>query len=58
MNGEFYPKSSAIDYMIGELHLALGDRDQALVRYRAALEKAPDNRLAKQRIDELQKKQQ
>lgn len=57
MNGEFYPKSSAIDYMIGELHLAAGDRDKALVRYRSALEKAPANQLAKQRIDELQKKQ-
>ena len=58
MNGEFYPKSASIDMMIADLHLALGDRDKALERYRAALEKAPDNRLAKQKIDELQKKQQ
>lgn len=57
MNGEFYPKSASIDMMIADLHLALGDREKALERYRAALEKAPDNRLAKQKIDELQKKQ-
>lgn len=58
MNGEFYPKSSAIDFMIAELHRAAGDRDRALGRYRTALEKDPTNRLAKQRIDELEKKQQ
>ena len=57
MNGEFYPKSASIDMMIADLYLARGDRDKALERYRAALEKAPDNRLAKQKIDELQKKQ-
>jgi tetratricopeptide (TPR) repeat protein len=57
MNLEFNPKSSAIDFLIAELLLAEGDRDGALARYRLALEKAPGNRLAKQRIDELQKKQ-
>ena len=58
MNAEFYPKSSAIDYMVAELHLASGDREKALARYRTALEKDPNNRLARQRIDELQKKEQ
>src|SRR5829696_8962579 len=43
MNGEFYPKSAAIDFMIAELHFERGERDQALARYRKTLEKAPDN---------------
>jgi hypothetical protein len=56
MNGEFYPKSGAIDFMLGELHLSGGDRDKALARYLLALEKAPQNELAKKRVEELQKK--
>ena len=56
MNGEFYPKSAAIDFMLGELHLANGDRDKALASYRLSLEKAPQNEMAKKRIEELQKK--
>jgi tetratricopeptide (TPR) repeat protein len=56
MNGEFYPKSAAIDFMLGELHLAAGDRDKALQRYQLAVEKAPEHEAAKKRIAELQKK--
>jgi hypothetical protein len=56
MNGEFYPKSAAIDFTLGELHLADGDRDKALHRYQMALEKAPQHEAAKRRIEELQKK--
>lgn len=57
MNGEFYPRSAEIDFMLGELHRARGERDQALQRYRAALEKAPQHEGAKQRLAELEKKQ-
>jgi hypothetical protein len=55
MNGEFYPKSAAIDFMLGELHLADGEKDKALRRYRLTLEKAPQHEGAKRRIEELQK---
>lgn len=55
MNGEFYPKSGAIDFMLGELHRTRGEKEQALARYRRSLEKAPDNQIAKQRIAELEK---
>ena len=58
MNGEFYPKSASIDFLIGELQLARGEKDKALVRYRTALQKAPDHQRAKARIDELEKKDQ
>ena len=56
MNGEFYPKSPAIDYAIGELRLAAGDRDKALASFRQALAKAPDDARLKARIAELEKK--
>jgi len=54
-NGEFYPKSAAIDYQLGELHRLRGEKDQALACYRRTLEKAPDHQQAKQRIAELEK---
>jgi tetratricopeptide (TPR) repeat protein len=55
MNGEFYPKSAEIEFMLGELHRMRGERDQAIKRYRAALEKAPQHQGAKQRLAELEK---
>ena len=58
MNGEFYAKSASIDFMLAELHLAEGDREKALQRYRLTLEKNPQHQTAQRRIEELQKKQQ
>ena len=55
MTGEFYPKSAAIDFQLGELHRKRGERDQALKSYRAVLDKAPDHEGAKKRIEELEK---
>jgi tetratricopeptide (TPR) repeat protein len=55
MNGEFYPKSASIDFQIGELLKARGDREKALQRYRQALEKDPANDAIKRRIAELEK---
>jgi len=55
MNGEFYPKSSAIDFQIGELLRAGGEREKALQRYRQALAKDPQNDAIKQRIAEMEK---
>ena len=57
MNGEFHPKSPDIDFHIGEMHLARGEKEKALARYRATLEKAPNYAPAKMRIAELDKKQ-
>lgn len=56
MNGEFNPKSAEIDFYLGEMHLARGEKDKALARYRTTLEKAPNHAPAKARIAELEKK--
>jgi tetratricopeptide (TPR) repeat protein len=56
LNGEFYPKSPSIDYQIGELQLARGEKDKALARFKVTLQKAPDHQRAKARVDELEKK--
>lgn len=53
MNQEFYPKSSQIDVMLGDLHKQRGERDAAITSYRAALEKQPRNRQARQRLTDL-----
>ena len=58
MNGEFYPASAEIDVLIGEQYRRLGARDKAMQRYRAALAKAPQHGVAKQRLEELEKKPQ
>ena len=56
MNGEFNPKSAEIDFYLGEMHLARGEKDKALARFRTTLEKAPNHAPAKTRIAELEKK--
>ena len=56
MNGEFYPKSAAIDFQLGELHRMRGERDKAIQRYRTALEKAPRHEGARRRLEEMEKK--
>ena len=56
LNGEFNPKSADVDVLLGELHRGRGEREKALQRYHAALEKAPQQALAKQRLAELEKK--
>ena len=55
MNAEFNPKSAEIDLLIGEQYRRLGNREKAIERYRMALEKSPDNPIAKQRLEELEK---
>ena len=57
MNGEYYPKSAEIDYQIAELHLARGEKDKALQRFKTALDKAPDDTRLKARIAELEKRE-
>jgi tetratricopeptide (TPR) repeat protein len=53
MNGEFYPRSAQIDFQLGEVYRARGERDKALVSYRMAQEKDPNNPQIQRRIDEL-----
>jgi len=57
LNGEFNPQSVAIDVMLGELHRIRGERDKAIARFRAALAKAPDNKMAAERLAALEKPQ-
>ena len=58
MNGEFYPASAEIDVIVGDLQRRIGNGEKAVQRYRAALEKAPQHALAKQRLEEMEKKPQ
>lgn len=53
MSAGFHPNSAAVDVQLADLHRARGERDRAIVRYRMALEKDPDNRQARRRLDEL-----
>jgi hypothetical protein len=57
LNGEFNPKSAAIDFQLGELHRLRGERDLAIQRYRSALVKEPQLQPALQRLAELEKKE-
>lgn len=54
MNAELHPRSAAVDVQLGDLHRQRGERDRAIARYRAALEKEPGNRAARRALDELQ----
>jgi hypothetical protein len=53
MNGEFYPASGQVDFQLGEVYRMRGERDKALVRYRMAQTKDPNNPQIRRRIDEL-----
>lgn len=53
MNAGFHPNSAAIDVQLGDVHRARGEREKAIVRYRMALEKQPNNQQARRRLDEL-----
>jgi tetratricopeptide (TPR) repeat protein len=55
LNGEFNPKSAAIDFQLGELHRERGEREQAIRSYRAALTKEPNLQPAIRRLAELEK---
>jgi tetratricopeptide (TPR) repeat protein len=53
MNAEFYPNSAQIDAQLGELYARSGDRDKAIVHYRMAAQKDPNNPMYRRRLDEL-----
>jgi hypothetical protein len=54
LNGEFFPKSQAIDMFLGEMHRERGERDKAIARYKLALEKNPKAEEARKRLAELE----
>ena len=56
LNGEYYPKSAAIDLSLGDLHRERGEREQAMARYRRVLEKDPQNLRARRALEELERK--
>jgi tetratricopeptide (TPR) repeat protein len=53
LNQEFNPRSAQIDFLMGEIHRERGEREAAIARYRAALEKQPNHREAGRRLQEL-----
>lgn len=50
---EFYPNSSNIDFTIASIQEAGGNRDGAIARYRAVLQKNPNDRRAQQALQRL-----
>jgi hypothetical protein len=53
MNQEFYPNSVQIDFQIAEAYIAKGDKDAGVARLRAVLTKNPNDRRARQRLQQL-----
>jgi tetratricopeptide (TPR) repeat protein len=53
LNQEFYSQAGQIDFLIGEIHRTRGEKEQAIARYRKALEKTPDHQQAARRLAEL-----
>lgn len=50
---QFYPNSVSIDLQIAELHIAAGNRDAGIARYRAVLAKNPNDRRAQQALQRM-----
>jgi tetratricopeptide repeat protein/photosynthetic reaction center cytochrome c subunit len=50
---EFYPNSVNIDFQLAELYIAKGDRDAGIARLRGVLTKNPNDRRARQRLQQL-----
>lgn len=53
LNQEFNPGSAQIDFQIGEIHRARGEKESAIARYKKALEKQPNHQQASRRLSEL-----
>ncbi len=53
MNQEYFPNSAEIDLALGDVHAKRGEKDEAIARYRAVLVKQPNDRRARQRLQEL-----
>ena len=50
LNAEFYPTSTTIPFLMGEVSLQMGDTTTALARYREALARDSTNEAARRRI--------
>jgi hypothetical protein len=50
---EFYPNSVNLEFQLAEAYLANGDRDSGIARLRAVLTKNPNDRRARQRLQQL-----
>jgi len=53
LNAEFYPQSGQVEFQLGEVYRMRGERDKAIVHYRMAQEKDPNNPQVARRIQEL-----
>jgi hypothetical protein len=53
LNAEFYPRSTAIPFLSGEVYLQMGDTATALASYRDALARDSTNEAARRRIGAL-----
>jgi lipopolysaccharide biosynthesis regulator YciM len=56
LNAEYYPKSVAIDLLLGSLYRTRGEREKAVARYRMALKKDPGDDTAQRALKELEYK--
>jgi tetratricopeptide (TPR) repeat protein len=55
MNQEFNPNSATVDILFGNVYEKAGDKDKAIAKYQAALQKQPNNPQARQRLTALGK---
>ena len=55
MNQEFNPNSAQIDVQFGSVYEKSGDKDKAIAKYQAALQKQPNNPQARARLTALGK---
>ena len=55
MNQEFNPNSAQIDVVFGNVYEKSGDKDKAIAKYQAALQKQPNNPQARARLTALGK---
>ena len=55
MNQEFNPNSAQIDMTFGAIYEKAGDKDKAIAKYQAALQKQPNNGQARARLTALGK---
>jgi tetratricopeptide (TPR) repeat protein len=53
MNQGYNPASADIDYALGGLYLARGDKDKAIAHYRAAVSKRPQDTRSRHKLDSL-----
>lgn len=53
LDQEFYPQSAGIDLAMADLYEKQGEKDKAIARYRMALEKQPNNPMARRRLQAL-----